>query len=61
MLEMDIPDNLLDFSLRFSTEDGCFDFLIQLRWPDGFICPKCGSKLWHHLKTRKRVIECANK
>ncbi|MGN7614308.1 transposase [Magnetococcales bacterium HHB-1] len=42
---MDIPDNLLDFSLRFSTEDGCFDFLIQLRWPDGFICPKCGSKL----------------
>ncbi len=33
--------NLLEWQSRFNTEQHCLEHLIQLRWPDGFICPKC--------------------
>ena len=26
---------------RFATEQACLDHLLQLRWPNGFQCPKC--------------------
>ncbi len=29
----------------FPDNDSCVAFLIKLRWPDGFICLVCGSKL----------------
>ncbi len=38
----DYPRNLREFDLRFGTEEACRSYLIQLRWPDGFRCPRCG-------------------
>lgn len=38
----DYPRTLAEFESRFSTEDACLNFLYGLRWPDGFICPRCG-------------------
>jgi transposase-like protein len=42
---MDIPDDfpttLVEFDSRFGDEERCRDFLVKLRWPDGFVCPKC--------------------
>ena len=28
----------------FATEEACREYLVQLRWPDGFRCPRCGSE-----------------
>jgi transposase-like protein len=43
----DFPQDLLEFEARFSTEAACREYLFQLRWPDGFRCPRCGGrKTW---------------
>lgn len=26
---------------KFSTENACRDYLVRLRWPEGFTCPRC--------------------
>lgn len=33
--------NLIEFTQKFSDERACEEHLIQLRWKNGFICPKC--------------------
>lgn len=40
----DFPQDLLEFEARFSTEAACREYLFQLRWPDGFCCPRCGGR-----------------
>ena len=35
---------MLEFMERFETEEKCREYLYQLRWPEGFVCPKCGVK-----------------
>ena len=41
---VDFPGTFGEFQEWFSTERGCFDFLAGLRWPDGFVCPRCGAR-----------------
>jgi transposase-like protein len=54
----DYPRNVLEMEERFSTEEACRDYLMQLRWPDGFICPRCGQGGgWP--STRNRLV-CRN-
>jgi transposase-like protein len=37
----------MEFEKRFATEEGCRNYVAQLRWPDGVKCPDCGSaKTW---------------
>ncbi|MBO5129480.1 MAG: transposase, partial [Oscillospiraceae bacterium] len=39
--------NALSFSKfikRFSTEQACAEYLYQIKWSDGFVCPKCGCR-----------------
>jgi transposase-like protein len=31
----------MEFSDRFKTENDCLNYLIQIKWNDGFICSKC--------------------
>lgn len=33
---------MLDFEEMFSTEEACSTYLLGVRWPDGFVCPRCG-------------------
>jgi len=33
---------LIEFMARYSTEDACREHLYKMRWPEGFVCPKCG-------------------
>lgn len=40
----DYPRTLAEFEARFSTEEGCREYLRRLRWPDGVVCPGCGGK-----------------
>jgi transposase-like protein len=43
----DYPKTLMELEKRFSTEEACLQYLSILRWPNGFICPRCGSsKSW---------------
>ena len=39
----DYPRNLAEFERRFASAEACRAYLVQLRWPDGFRCPKCGG------------------
>jgi len=45
----------LELEDRFDTEDACREYLMRLRWPKGFVCPRCGHQGgW--LATRGRVV-----
>ncbi len=35
------PVDLLDFETRFSSDAACREYLVRLRWPNGFRCPRC--------------------
>ena len=39
----DFPQTLLELERRFATEEACREYLGALRWPEGFVCPRCGS------------------
>lgn len=54
---MEIPTNALEFQNRFRTEEDCEMFLIQQRWPRGFICPNCGHDAAYWLENR-RLFQC---
>lgn len=49
--------SLLDFQKEFSTEEACIQHLIAMRWPEGFVCPRCGHNEAWALRTRK-VFDC---
>ena len=52
----DYPKNLIELEKRFSTERACLEYLIQIRWPEGFQCPKCGhEKAWF---TKRFLFHC---
>lgn len=38
----DFPKNQVEFDRRFCDEQSCLEYLSQLRWPEGFICSRCG-------------------
>lgn len=43
----DYPRTLAELEHRFATEEACRLYLFSMRWPNGFICPKCaGNKAW---------------
>ncbi len=46
-MKEDFPKNELEFDHRFSDEPACLEYLFQLRWPEGFVCPACGhTEYW---------------
>ena len=43
----DYARTLMEFEKKFSSEEACREYLIELRWPDGMRCPKCETeKMW---------------
>ena len=46
--------NLLCFMERFSTESACEEHLIQLRWKEGFQCPKCKATQFMLVRVARR-------
>lgn len=39
----DFPRSIVEFQRRFPDEAACREYLFACRWPDGFVCPRCGS------------------
>jgi transposase-like protein len=46
------------FEAAFPNEDACDAYLVARRWPNGVICPRCGSDRPYALKTMKFKWEC---
>ena len=55
----DYPQDQLDFDERFATEAACWQYLEQLRWPEGFVCPRCQQgKAWRDGRGRQMCAHC---
>lgn len=53
----DYPRTLEEFEARFATEAACRGYLVRLRWPDGFRCPRCGhGSAW---AVGRLLMQCA--
>lgn len=35
------PKTIMEFAAKFHSDEICFQYLIENRWPDGFVCPQC--------------------
>jgi len=56
----DYPRNWNEFLDWFADEESCLTYLEKLRWPSGFICPRCGheSEAYRASRTRLVCTEC---
>lgn len=54
---MRTPRTLHELYAQFPDEDACWRALRQMRWPHGFVCPRCGGRGSHRLRTR-RLDQC---
>ena len=52
----DYPQNWNDFLDWFATEESCLSYLERLRWPGGFICPRCGVIAQAYRASRTRLM-----
>ncbi len=54
---MEFPRTLLEFQAQFPGDADCWEYLRRARWPDGFVCPRCGTRGSHFLASR-RLEQC---
>lgn len=53
----DYPATLRELEARFGTEQACRAYLVKLRWPEGFVCPRCqGRSAW---TTQRNLLVCS--
>jgi transposase-like protein len=53
------PTNIFEFTQRFASEEACWQYLANIRWPKGFRCPIDGLPPRTFVKTRK-LWTCPN-
>lgn len=44
----------LEVQEQFGSEEACRKYLFELRWPNGFICPRCGCREYYQISTRNK-------
>ncbi len=49
--------DLLTFQAKFKNETDCWDWLIKTRYPEGYKCPRCGSREYY-FKKKRRLFFC---
>ena len=53
------PKTILEFEKQFSSEAKCREYLCQIKWPNGFICPHChGQEFWETKRGQFRCNQC---
>lgn len=53
----DYPISMAELEKRFATQEACLNYLAGLRWPSGYVCPRCVSaKGW---EMENGLILCA--
>lgn len=48
----DYPRSLREFQRRFPDDAACGEHLARTRWPEGFVCPRCGGREAWRLRSR---------
>jgi len=52
----DYPRNQAEFEARFGSEEACREYVFRMRWPGGFVCPRCqGRRGW---LTKRHLVMC---
>lgn len=54
---MENPATLLELCDRFGDEEACWAYLKQVRWPKGFVCPRCKGRESSFVSSR-RLWQC---
>lgn len=54
---MRFPKTLQEFQAMFPDEEACWKALWEARWPEGFTCPRCGSRRSAWIAPR-RLAQC---
>jgi len=51
---------IFEFQKRFPDEQSCMDYLTELKWLNGFVCPKCGHAKYcnGHKKHIRQCNQC---
>jgi len=50
--------SMAEFLRLYGTEGQCHAALVAMRWPGGFVCPKCASTTYGYCEP-KRLFQCA--
>ena len=56
---MDHPKTLIEFMQLYPTEEDCRQAIFEHRWPQGFVCVRCGHTRAWYLR-RRGLYECAH-
>lgn len=51
------PKTLAELEDQFATDAACGEYLFRLRWPEGFVCPRCGGRKGWFMK--RGLVKCA--
>lgn len=54
----DYPETIQEFIDIFKTDKDCYDYLVKVRWPKGFVCPYC-KHTKHTEHTRYLTYRCS--
>ena len=57
--QYDRPPSIKQFMAAFPDDYACAEHLAKKRWPNGFVCPHCGSTKGWRLETRPWVFQCS--
>ena len=53
----EFPKDAMEFDSRFATEQACEEYLLAMRWPEGFVCPACGERgAW---RNNRHLLVCS--
>ncbi len=54
--------SLFEFQQRFPDDETCMEYLAAIKWPDGFICEKCGHTKYckGKLEQTRQCTSCGN-
>jgi transposase-like protein len=49
--------SFFDFQKQFPDEEACYNYLVKVKWPNGYTCPKCSHNQYYKVKRRK-LFQC---
>jgi transposase-like protein len=58
---IDYPGTWHEFLAWFPDDAACRSYLVRLRWPKGFVCPKCSASGWQIADGRWICGQCSRK
>jgi transposase-like protein len=58
-MKKEYPESIQEFSLKFKEEQDCYDYLIAIKFPDGWKCASCkNDKYWKY--SNPNIVRCTN-